>query len=63
MPLFSLSPTFPQKVSTMFPDQTVNDVAGPYLLGLSTREARTKAGILSPRFWLRSVLQNFCLDT
>jgi hypothetical protein len=30
MPLFSLSPTFPQKVSTMFPDQTVNDVAGPY---------------------------------
>jgi hypothetical protein len=37
--------------------------AEDWLLGLSTREARTKAGILSPRFWLRSVLQNFCLDT
>ena len=37
--------------------------AEDWLLGLSRREALTKAGILSPHFWLRSVLQNFCLDT
>lgn len=37
--------------------------AEDWLLGLSPREALTKAGILSPNFWLRSLLQNFCSDT
>jgi hypothetical protein len=40
MPLFSLSPTFPQKVSAMFPDQTVSDVAGPYPSLAETRGER-----------------------
>jgi transposase len=37
--------------------------AEDWLLGLSPREARTKAGIRSPHFWLRRVLQNFCSPT
>ena len=32
-------------------------------LGLSPQQALRKAGILSPRFWLKRLLQNFCGPT
>jgi transposase len=34
-----------------------------WVLGLRPREALRKAGILSPRFWLKRLLQSFCLPT
>ena len=37
--------------------------AEDWLFGLSPREALTKAGIRSPKFWLRSLRQYFCSDT
>jgi transposase len=39
------------------------DHAERWLLGLSTTEARRKAGILSPHFWLRHLSENFWLPT
>jgi DDE superfamily endonuclease len=37
--------------------------AAHWVLGLSKQEALRKAGILSPNFWLRSLLQHFCGPT
>jgi hypothetical protein len=37
--------------------------AAYWVLGLSQQEALRKAGILSPNFWLRNLLQNFCGPT
>jgi hypothetical protein len=37
--------------------------AAYWVLGLSQQEAPRKTGILSPNFWLRNLLQNFCGPT
>ncbi len=37
--------------------------AAHWVLGLSKQEALRKAGILSPNFWLRNLLQHFCGPT
>jgi len=37
--------------------------AAAWTLGLSARAARTKAGLLSPRFWLADAMQDFWLPT
>jgi hypothetical protein len=37
--------------------------AAQWVLGLSKQEALRTAGILSPRFWLKNLLQHFCGPT
>jgi transposase len=37
--------------------------AAQWVLGLSKQEALRKAGILSPNFWLKNLLQHFCGPT
>jgi transposase InsO family protein len=37
--------------------------AEDWVLGLRPREALRQAGLLSPRFWLKSLLQSFCPPT
>jgi hypothetical protein len=36
------------------------DYAEQYILGLTPRQALTKAGVLSGRFWLKDLCKNFC---
>jgi len=37
--------------------------AAQWVLGLNKQEALRKAGLLSPHFWLRNLLQPFCGPT
>jgi DDE superfamily endonuclease len=41
----------------------LTEQAAQWVLGLSKQEALRKTGILSPNFWLRNLLQQFCRPT
>ena len=46
--------------------RTVDDLAdwaGRYIMGLTGKQALTKAGILSGHFWLGDLCENFCKPT
>jgi hypothetical protein len=43
--------------------ETLAQQAEAWLLGLTPHEALRKAGILSPNFWLKNLLQSFCPPT